>query len=309
MSRTASRRLPSRPVPIALLLAALAVSVAVAPPARAGFGDLVKKAKDKAAQTVAGKATGTSPSSAARAAAPEFTDELIELTEPRVVQVLKGLDAGNKVLASRAPLVKKRDQLQNEAGSLVNQYGKAMDAAREKHDEAERCWDEALSEKKSERDEQMQKRMMSDPAMREKVMGLGLEMAQAQAAGDTATMSRIQREMAAMSGPTKEDSLAAKQKCGPVPPLHPMEPKVQGLQKDAAAVDEQIRANDQKSVQAQTEASGLTAEQFAMARERILMWLAAQRAKSNPGAFSDAELAAMAAHRPELEAALAAWSD
>lgn len=310
MSRTSARRPPFRPVALALLMLAFALAGPAAPPARAGLGDLVKKAKDKAAQAVVGKTTSGTPAANA-ATPPEFTDELLELTEPRLGHVMKGLEAGNKVLAARAPLVEKRNRLQDEAARLLDQHGKAMDAARAKHDAAERCWSDVLEEKTSARKEQMQATMMNDPAMREKMMALAMEMAEAQAAGDTAAMMKLQRQAEALTGPTREDSLAARQKCGPVPPLHAMDVKVRALRGETAAVEEQIRANDEQSVAAQVKASGLEPAQFAMARERLIMWLQAIRsAKSGtPRGFSDGELAAFDARRAEIETALAAWTN
>lgn len=309
MSRTSLRSFQSPPIRLALLLAASAFACLLATAAHAGFGDLVKKAKDKAAQAVVGKPAGASQAGSATSP-PVFTDEMLELNEPRLGQVLKGLEAGNRALAGRAPLVAKRDKLRNEAGTLADQHGKAMDEAREKRDKAETCWRDFLDERKSERDEQMQQKMMNDPAMREQMLALAMEMAEAQAAGDTAAMARLTRRAAAMSEPTREDSLAAKQKCGPVPPLHPMDLKVQALQSDAAAIDKQLRANDEKSVEAQVEASGLEPGQFAMARERLIMWLQWVRAsKDRPRGFSDGELAAFDARRAELESALAAWTN
>lgn len=309
MSRTSSRPFPSRPVRFAALLVAFAIAGPAAPPAHAGFGDLVKKAKDKAAQAVVGKTTSTSQASGA-ASPPEFTDDLLELTEPRLGQVLKGLEAGNKALAGRAPLVQKRDQLQNEAGALLDQHGKAIDAAREKHDDAERCWSEFIDARTSERDERMQQTVMNDPVMREKMMALAMEMAEAQAAGDTAAMAKLQRQAAALTGPTHEDSVAARQKCGAVPPLHPMGVKAEALRREAAAIDKQLRANDEQSIEAQVKASGLEPAQFAMARERLIMWLQAIRAsKGVPRGFSEGELAAFDARRAELETALAVWTN
>lgn len=305
MSRTSARS-AFRPFLAAALLAAFASAPAA--PAHAGLGDLVKKAKEKATQAAVGKATGTKAAPAGEAGgAPVFDDVVLELTEPRLGAVLKGLEAGNRVLAGRAPLVQKRDALRNQAGAILDQHGTAMDAAREKHDAAERCWSEVLDEKKSARHDAMQQKMMSDPVLREKMMALAMEMAEAQAAGDTAAMTRLQREAEAMTGPTREDSLAAKAKCGAVPPLHPKDLEVRALRKDADALEEKIRANDEQSVEAQVRASALEPGQFAMARERLILWLEAVRAKRAPRGFSDGELAAFEAKRAELESALAAW--
>ena len=298
--------------PRALLLLALAAGLlAAASPARAGFGDLAKKAKEKAAQAAAGKLGGKAPAASGSAAEDvvEFTDDVLELNPARIDQVLKGLRAGGDVLAGRAALVTRRDQLQNEAGKIADQYGTAMDAARQKRDKVESCWRDVLHDRSEAREAEMQKKMMSDPAMREKLMELGLEMADAQARGDSAGVAAAQRKLEAFAGATHADTVAATTQCGALPPLHPMDVKLSGLQKQAADVDDQIRRNDQKSVAAQVEASGLTEAQFAMARERLLMWYSAVRAKQNPRGFTPSERSALDARRGDLEPALAPWAD
>lgn len=299
--------------PQALLALALAAGLlAAGTPAHAGFGDLAKKAKEKATQAAAGKLGGKSPASSSGGAsddAVEFTDDILEFTPARIDQVLKGLRAGGDVLAGRAALVSKRDQLQNDAGKLADQYGTAMDAAREKHDKVEGCWSDVLADRRHAREQEMEKQMMSDPALREKLMELGLEMADAQARGDTAAVTAAQRKMEAFAGPTHADTVAAQAKCGALPPLHPMEIKLRGLQQQAADVDGQIRRNDEQSVAAQVQASGMTEAQFAMARERLLMWYSAVRAKQNPRGFTPSERSALDARRGDLEPALAPWAD
>lgn len=296
----------------AALLAVTLAGALTAAPARAGFGDLVKKAKDKAAGAVVDKAAGKAapaPADAGTGPAPEFDEDLIELDAAHLDQVLAGMKAGEAVLASRAPLVEQRRKLDAERSAVSSQYGDAIEAARSRRAEVENCWREDLDAKKSARDEAMQQRVMSDPALREKIMSLSMELAQAQAAGDAKTVARLQGEMLAMSAPTKADTLAAQKKCGALPPAHPMAAKLESLQQGLSDVDARIRDNDQKSIDAQVEASRLTQPQFSLARERLLLWYEAVHARRTPRGFSAAERSALDAKRTALEAALAPWAD
>lgn len=301
------RPVPHRPFPLAGLAPALVLLVVVAavPPARAGFGDLVKKAKDKAATTVVKRAAGGPATGGGNGV--EFTDELLELEGERLEKVIAGLEAGDAVLAGRAGLVARRQKLDAEADDIVARQGAALDAARTRRDEIEYCRQEFLSERAAARQEELDRSVLTDPALRERFMELGLRVAEAMAEGDTAEAAKAQGELAALSGPTRADSLAARQKCGPLPPIHPAQAKVDSLRGLVAGIDRQLRANDEKSIAAQVEASGLTARQFAMARERLVLWLEAVRAKREPNGFGAAELAALAERRARLEPLLAAW--
>ena len=295
------------------VLAAIAVLIAaavLAPAAHAGLGDLVKKAKEKAAQVAGQKAAASTDAPGAAEAADaaggkvEFTDVILELTNDRLDHFLTGMKAGAGDPARRTALVAKKDNLIAQQDALVAKYGPAIDASRQQRDAVEDCWKESLRAAREKNNDAMREKMMSDPAMRDRMIEMSQRMGMAQAQGDTATVGEVQREMMRMAGPTHADTLAARQKCGPLPALHFAAVQADSLQALAAAADEKIRDLDRKVEDARTQASGMGAAQFAMARERIEMYLAAIGAKSKPRAFTAGELAALEAHQDALKAAL-----
>jgi hypothetical protein len=289
----------TRTIPPAAAL--LALTFLLATPAHAGFGDLVKAAKNKAAQTAATRVVKPGGGAAERV---EFTDEILELSGSRLEQVLKGFDAASAITADRAALVAKRARMESEANALEEKQGKAISGARQRHDDAEECWNHSLQAKREEREKATQEKMMADPAMREKMMALGQRMAVAQAKGDAEGVRKAQAEIMGLAGPTHADTVAAQQKCGPVPPLHPAAARIDSLRAAVQDANDSVRAMDRKAIGKQSMASGMEPEQFAMAQERIELYLQAVRANGTPHGFTDGELKALASHRDALESAL-----
>lgn len=304
MKRTSVRGL-HHPIPSLLLACMMSVAfstMAIAPVAHAGLGDLVKSAKDKAS-----KVTGKKPTAAAPAAADtrvEFDDQILELTDERVVQFLAGLKAMEAARAKAAPLYERRQKLQEEIGGLNDKHGQAISAANSKRSDVESCWSELLDAAQEKRSSEMQQKMMSDPGLRDKFMAMAQKMGAAQASGDTLALRKVQQEMMAIAGPTSADSAAARQKCGAVPAAHPVGVQIDGLQAKSSEIAEQIRGIEEQAIADQAKSSGLDGRQFAMARERIEMYLSRARAKQQQVGFSAVELGALATHVEALEAAL-----
>lgn len=82
--------------------------------------------------------------------------------------------------------------------------------------------------------------------------------------------------------PTREDSAAVENKCGPVPPPSPAEAQASALEKQITGTEEQIRDTDKKAADAASKKAGLREGQYAMALERIKMYLA-WRQSHDPG--------------------------
>ncbi len=291
--------------PVLVVLACLIVALVAAPPAQAGLGSVIKSATTKAAKKVGQRVEPTTAAPSAPGAPPTFDETLLELNAGQLDHVLAGFKAARGANQGRGELVARKAKLQDEAGALSEKFGPAIDAAQRKHNDAERCWREELDQRQEANQKAIEQKMRSDPAMQQKMMAMATQLGQAQARGDTAAMLRIQAEFG-LSGLTHADTLAAQQKCGAMPPLHPAQAQIESLQDQVRKVDADLRAMDGKSMAAQTKASGLTAAQFAMARERIEMYLAAAKGSPRPGGFSESELAALGAHQDELAALLEA---
>jgi hypothetical protein len=297
MLRTPSSFIPMRSSILAAVIALALVSFT--PSAQAGIGGFTKSIKDKAAQAAGQKVESTT---GLDGEAVEFNNVILELTSERLDAILAGLKAGKDATSGRPALAARKQKLEAQVSALVDKNGKEMDAAREKRNAAERCRDDAFHAIKTERDEDVRKRLMTDPALRQKMMTLSQQMGMAQTKGDTAEVSRLTREMASLSTLTREDSIAVDKKCGPLPPRHPAEIQIEVLQKETASIDEQIRGMEKNSLASESKASGLSETQFDMALERIQMYLERAKSKSAQHGFTSSELKALAAHREALDA-------
>lgn len=298
-----SARSWSSAVVVALLLAAAAVALAPSA-ARAGLGDLAKK---RAAQALGNRTGQTNPASSG--SGPQFDETMLELNAARIESVIKAVRAGESAVGDRAPLVARRKKLQDQMDAINDKYSTPIAQSRERHDAAEDCWETELHAKTRARQKEMEKRAQSDPAMQAHLMMLAQRMAQAQAAGDSVALVAAQTEMMNMAGASHEDSVAAKQKCGAVPPLHPMAAQLDSLSDVQQDVDQRLREMDEKSMSAQVNASGMTESQLAMAKERILLYLEAARSNQPPRGFSGNEQKALDSHRSDLQATMGKYLD
>lgn len=290
--------------PSRALLAALALAVAsglVSVPATAGIRDMVKSAKDKATQKAGGK-TATTP--AAPGAVPEFDDRILELTEARIGQVLKGLKASAAFTADLPKLVARSQALNEEISTLNDKQGQAIGAYREKRDTHKDCFKSALSEAQNRRYEELMRQGMANPEMLRKMAELSVRYNDAQMKGDTATVRKAAAEMEAMNAPTPADSLAARNKCGGPPPPLPASLRLDAAQAEQSAVDGRIRDMNNKVSDVQLDASDLTRDQWAIAIDRITLYLQSVKRKETPQGFSDAESKALAANQSALASAL-----
>lgn len=270
-------------------------------PAGAGIRDMVKSAKDKAV-----KGAGQKPAPGDAGAVPAFDDRTLELTPGVLDKLLAGLKAGAAFTADRPGLVARQQALDTEIGNLNTRHGEAFAAFTQKRDEQQYCMHDALEERRRQKFEELMQQGLANPASMEKRARLGVSMNEAQIRGDTASVRRIMGELQAMDAPTREDSLAARKKCGAPPPAPPAYLRLQAAQAEMSTVSEKIRTMDFKVREVQLEASDLTEDQMAIAVDRILLYLAAAKRKDTPQGFSPVELDALAARRDALASALGA---
>ncbi len=283
----------------AFALAALALAAAL--PAHAGLGDMMNKAKKSLGASVTPKSSGTDGPPCKE---PEFNTTVLELTEERVAKIAEALKLDAPADRQRVELQKQQETLRDQMSAINDKYSKEIDAARQKRDKVEDCWRDLLNDAEQKHQEEAQQKMMSDPAARQQMIDLAQQMAKAQQAGDTETMKKLEAKMKGMTGNTHADTVAAQQKCGAMPPLHPQQAKLEALEQQSAQLDEQMRDIDKKLKADHQRTSGLDEAQFAMARERIEMYLARLNSGSKPCGVTETEAKAIQAHRAELEAAL-----
>lgn len=303
-----SPAIPSARVSIPFAAVALGLLLLAQAPAHAGFGDLVKKAKDKATQAVVKPAQPATASPTEDV--PEFDDMTVELTEARVTRLLAAYRAANAASAGRAELAATIDKASQERGALEDKFGPQMQAARAKRDDVNRCLHDAFREEQDRRAEEYSKRAMTDPALRERYMKAAAQYNARAAQGDTTAQQELMKVIMAEVGLSHADSAAILKKCGTPPPPLPAEVRAEELDRQIAAMQDDLRAKDEKSADALSKESGFDRQQYAMALDRIHIYLDWEKAKSpkakRPPGFSDAELASLGAHAAELRSALGA---
>ena len=284
--------------PCTHLLAIAMVLALAAPPALAGLGDMVKSAKNKVTKGE------QKPAAATGGSVPVFDDRTLELTEQRVGQLLAGFKAAAPMIEERKKVIARQDALNQEISDLNDKHGQAIGENMSKRDQVAQCITETIQERQRAATEE--KIRNPQPYMEEhkKIAELTVKFSDAQAKGDTATVRKVQEEMARITAPTPQDSAAARAKCGTPPPPLPAGVRLEAANKELGASYEQARALDLKAMEAQSKASGLTEDQTAIAIHRIVFYLRSVDKNPNPSGFTPAEYAALAAHKKELAAAI-----
>jgi uncharacterized coiled-coil protein SlyX len=301
----------SRPSPLssrlsshALLIAAVAF-LAIAPPARAGFGDLVKKAKEKAA-----KATGqkTAPEAATDTCKVEFDAVVLELTDARIEGILAAFKAAGDAGAGRPALVEKLNKVLEEKNAIWEKQGEQIRDLRNKRSDVESCYHDGYAAAANRRTQEYMQRALADPKLLAKYAKVA-QQNNAAGGGDSASLQRASEAYKEETMPTREDSLEVKKACGPIPPKSAAEARYETLEVEERGLNDKIAQVDEKVAKAQAEGRGMDLEQWGMALERIRMYLSAKASKA-PSAktalcgFSKVEIEALEKHLEQLRVTL-----
>lgn len=289
------------------IAAAVVVALSLATPAFAipGLGKIAKKAKDKAAEAAGVKEEAPQKEGNKVVV---FDDVVLELTEARLDRIIATFNSAKAASAGRPELVEKLNKVQDERGALWEKHGESIMEMERKRGDVETCYHDGYNEIADQRGQEYQQKALTDPALREKFMQISKEYGAAAARGDTVAIKAAQAKLNAVALPTREDSLAVRKKCGPVPPPLPAEGNIAALDKQIAGYNEQIRGIDNKVGAAQAEGGGMERDQFAMAAERIQAYLSWRSSKSYSrsatSGFTDEEIDAMEKRLAKLRAAL-----
>jgi hypothetical protein len=295
---------PSR---LSVLLAVIVVALSLSTPASAlpGIGGLAKKAKEKAA-----KAAGVEDKEAAVAGDNnvEFDEDILELTDARLDRVIATFKKASAAATGRPALAAKMDKTTEERVKLWDKEGDAVMAMQNKRDDIKGCYEQGYREATDRRMQEYSQKALTDPTIREKFTRIAQQHNAAAAAGDSAAIKAAQEGMHSVMLATPEDSATVRKNCGPIPSRMGAEDKLDALDKQIASLAEQIRQIDEKVSEAQAEGGGMERHQFAMAAERIQMYLAWRKSKSysksSTRGFTKEEIEAMEKRLEELVAAL-----
>ena len=266
-----------------VLVTALALGLVITTPAQAQFG--IGKRIKNAAASAAGVPGASGKVETGRVA---FDADVLEITEPRLTQLLKGLEAESQVIARMQSPEQERLQKQNE--TLQRNYDKARDDYDRRSQAYERCVEPEQERGRAEMqgvaagapDSAAMKRI-ADRMVAARNQGNMTELQRLADSVGRASMALSNRAQATAQGGNERVS----QKCGarPVEPEHPtMAPLLSAGDVRAAGL----------------RASGFTDRQYAIMRERILPFVAS-KGKSNAGAvYTEAEATVLTAHLNDL---------
>ncbi len=299
--------------PTTLILAATLLLPSVG---TAQVGGLIKRGAGRAAERAVDKSVDKAVDKSvdgkkAAAPAPTFDDEVLELTDARIDQVVRGIKAFNaaRAKADVPGAMKAYEAAQKRSADHSTRYAEQRYAFEEKNRKVEQCREGVLDAQhdanRAQMDEKM-KAMQSDPAkmraMAAKAMEWNPRLAQLQSNGDTTAlkdaMLKMQKEMAEIAGVTiTVDSTKADAKCGKPAPAPAWLVAWDSTDAEARRLGERVRVAETAGQAEAVAASGLTERQFHVARERIEDFV-------NDGSmgFSKTERTALGARKTELKA-------
>jgi hypothetical protein len=278
-----------------------ALCLAVPAVAHAQLGGLAKRAaqralEKKAEQKVVDKTVGDE-SPACRNVT--FDRTTVELTPARLDGIVKALNSVNDGPsgARRRELRSQLDAAEARLEELRND--ESLQKAEESQREYRSCRQDAFQEIVNARVEKegqgiMTKYMTAMRVHNEKI-------AAAQAKGDTVKANALQdstwQVMMSVVTPTAADSATVQKKCGNPPRVSRRVAERDSLAVAVREMNDEIRVMDEDAEDAMLKASGLTATQLAMARERLTMYVKQNRTCG----YTKAEMDAIGARRAELE--------
>lgn len=310
-----------RPGTITRVVLAVAVATAMATPtaAHAQFGKLLKKAKEKVAggndSTAVASGTGAAVSGSLAPGSPKFDQTVVELTPAVVDQMLRGMTAEVRVAQANAAREEQLNaeirEIEKEVDQIHAQHPNSEnDAWHDTNNRIAQCIDDELQKRQEENEGEIQARLMSDPAARQKMIELSQRAAVEAQRGDTAAANKTMAEVRALTYPSAgADSAAALKKCGKPVPKPEWMAREEELNERRSGINEEIRkgsgvARDAGLAEATKGGSKpLTEIQYSMALERMLAWaaLTGPGAKGNGKAiYSGAELDALKARDAEV---------
>lgn len=311
---------PRRSVLLAVLAGAFALTPISAEAQLGGF--IRKKVENKIADKVLGE-----QSAERRAPAPKFDESVIEITDARLDQLLRGLAAEAQAYASASAASAQAKQQGAARRASYDADMKAYEAAEREYErkarEVSQCQMAGIGRAASAAmanpaAQKMAAAMMQLPeaereAFQARVEARQEKMQAAQDRGDQATSAKLAAEMDAdmkktlgvsmadmqqggmQSGAATANFMADQQKCGemPTPPVRPEDP-------DGVTVS--VRDSVQRAAYA---ASGMEPDQYTIMRERVSAWHAAKAKKRDSlgsYGFSDAELAVLEQRQADIKA-------
>jgi len=231
----------------------------------------------------------------------------IQLTADTLEHALRGLDALARAFARRDSMQRVADGVGRRLSELSSTNGELGQTYREKSSVINSCRRDAFRAIANKRGEDLQRRMAADPAAQRKFAEIHMNYSKAATEaiqrGDSATLQKLQLDYyRALLGPgfnSRQDTVSVQHQCG-----------AELVKPPALALEDSLRRESQRltegrrelEISARTDAiaqSGLPADRFDAARERIEMWYRGK--KAGLASFPPVEEQALEAQRPRIE--------
>ena len=281
-------------------MALVAALIAVTPvTAQAQIGGLVRKAKQALQK----------PDSAASSTGVRRD----EFTEASITALLKGLQAASATAGERDARRKQQEAKQSRLSALLEQHGDDLDRFNEATTRISNCQSDFLDKREAEQNDKATAggmALMADPAKRDKYVQLVSTYTQqlqaAQAKGDTAAVTAItlkqQNELMKLLGVDMHaDTAAAVKACGATPAKPAWLVEEETLRPEIDRLAGAIRDAERRMQEDGARVSGMTPEQYAAARERVLQWMNASANGQTPSGFTPNEHKLLSAHRGDFD--------
>jgi hypothetical protein len=266
-------------------------------PAHAQLGGLIKK---KVTQVTA---TPNTP----QAGAPDvYSNDLLELTEARLIKVIAGKQAGRQFANSprgAAALRARWEATEERWADLSNKNSTLLNAWADKKSVIMACRDSAFDEVRQRHKEAFERRAPTDRALIMKMLAISQAVQAAEQRGDTALVRKLEGEMEALTSPspTPTDSAAVTHTCGDVSAAPAIATQVEALYLEKESLKQQMQRAEVEVSRLEQTVSGMNDKQIAIACERIKEFIKRLKTKAAQGGFSAAELAALQQHIKDLE--------
>ena len=279
--------------------AMLAAAMIASPiPASAQLGGLMKKAKsavEKKADNAIGK-TDLMPVNAFGA----------PLTEQSLDAVIRGLTASQAKLDEAKQAQAEADKYNKLMSEAAAGHDKERESYRETSNNVENCQSTFISARRDSLMKTFQSKMLSDPAARAEAVkaasNLSAESNKLLQAGDTVGARTLMAQQAAnLMGDPKLDTAAAIKKCGAAPAKPAWLGDEEKYRAQWEAANNKARKIEEEARTAGVSASGMSKENYGLARERIINWLQEKNGGKAVQVFTDEERKAMESRSSDIQ--------
>jgi hypothetical protein len=270
----------------------------IASPASAQLGGLMKKAKsavEKKADNAIGK-TDLMPVNSFGA----------PLTQQSLDAVIRGLAASQAKLDEAKQAQAEADRYNKLMSDAAAGHDKDRETYRETSNNVENCQSSFISARRDSLAKAFQAKMLTDPAARaqaaQAATTLGAEYAKLLQAGDTVGARNLMSAQATkLMGDPKLDTAAAVKKCGTAPAKPAWLSDEDKYRAQWEAANNKARKIEEEARTAGLSASGMSKENYGLARERIINWLQEKNGGKAVQVFTDEERKAMESRNADIQ--------